>query len=56
MKHLKCIACLYSRNAFANFDKYKLVDLATLYVDDFSLYDHICLRDQLDTFIVEEPI
>jgi hypothetical protein len=50
---LKCFACLDPRNSFANFDIDKLVQLAKLYVADFFPYDLICLREQLETFIVE---
>nr|ABA94667.1 hAT family dimerisation domain containing protein [Oryza sativa Japonica Group] len=48
---LRCIACLDPRNSFANYDEDKLIELAKIYADDFSEYDCLVLRDQLDTFI-----
>ena len=50
---LSCIACLDPKNKFANFDQDKLVELANMYADNFSEYDCVILRDQLDTFIIE---
>ena len=50
---LRCVACLDPSNSFANYDEDKLVELAQIYVDDFTEYDCIVLRDQLDTFITE---
>jgi hypothetical protein len=50
---LKCIACVDPRNSFANFDVDKLIELAQLYVADFTPYDCIVLKDQLEIFIVD---
>lgn len=50
---LSCIACLDPRNSFVNFDGDKLIELAKLYAADFSPYDCIVLKDQLDIFIVD---
>jgi len=50
---LKCIACLDPRNSFANFDVDKLIELAKLYAADFSPYDCIVLKDQLEIFVVD---
>jgi hypothetical protein len=50
---LKCIACLDPRNSFANFDVDKLIELAKLYVADFTPYDCIVLKGQLEIFIVD---
>ena len=49
---LRCIACLDPRNSFANFDEDKLVELAELYADDFSIYEiSFVLRNQFESFI-----
>lgn len=50
---LRCVACIDPSNSFANYDEDKLVELAQIYVDDFTEYDCIVLKDQLDTFITE---
>jgi hypothetical protein len=50
---LKCIACVDPRNSFANFDVDKLIELAKLYVADFTPYNCIVLKDQLEIFIVD---
>jgi hypothetical protein len=50
---LRCVPCLDLSNSFANYDEDKIVELAQIYVDDFTEYDCIILRDQLDTFITE---
>ncbi|XP_010237814.1 uncharacterized protein LOC100842165 isoform X2 [Brachypodium distachyon] len=50
---LRCIACLNPKNSFANFDGDKLIELAKIYVADFSEYDCVTLRDQLATFVVD---
>jgi hypothetical protein len=50
---LKCIACLDPRNSFANFDVDKLIELAKLHAADFTPYDCIVLKDQLEIFIVD---
>ena len=48
---LRCIACLDPRNSFANFDEDKLIELAQIYVVDFTQYDCIVLRNQLEMFV-----
>ena len=48
---LRCIACLDPQNFFANYDREKLIELAQIYDDDFSQYDHDRLPQQLDNFI-----
>uniref|UniRef100_A0A0A9E7R8 HAT C-terminal dimerisation domain-containing protein n=1 Tax=Arundo donax TaxID=35708 RepID=A0A0A9E7R8_ARUDO len=48
---LRCIACLDPRNSFANYDRGKLLELAKMYAADFSQYDLLVLREQLDIFI-----
>ena len=48
---LRCIACLDPRNFFTNYDHEKLIELAQIYDDDFSQYDHDRLPQQLDNFI-----
>ncbi|XP_044321404.1 uncharacterized protein [Triticum aestivum] len=51
---LRCIACLDPRNSFANFDEDKLVQLAEMYADDFSIYEiSFVLRNQLENFIAD---
>ena len=50
---LRCIACLYPSNSFANFDENKLVELAQIYAADFSEYDCVLLRYQIATFVVD---
>jgi hypothetical protein len=50
---LRCVACLDLGNYFANYNEDKLVELAQIYVDDFTKYDCVILREQLDTFITE---
>ena len=50
---LRCISCLDPRNSFASYDKAQLIELAKIYSADFSQYDLLILRDQLDIFIVD---
>uniref|UniRef100_A0A8R7V0Q9 DUF4371 domain-containing protein n=1 Tax=Triticum urartu TaxID=4572 RepID=A0A8R7V0Q9_TRIUA len=51
---LRCIACLDPRSSFANFDEDKLIQLAQMYVDDFSIYEiSFVLRNQLENFIAD---
>ncbi|PNT73572.1 hypothetical protein BRADI_2g60463v3, partial [Brachypodium distachyon] len=50
---LRCIACLDPKNSFANFDQEKLLELAMIYASDFSEYDCVVLKTQLETFIVD---
>jgi hypothetical protein len=50
---LRCIACLDPKNSFANFDEDKLIELAAMYVDEFSMFEiSFVLRNQLETFIL----
>ena len=54
---LRCIACLDPKNSFANYNEDKLVDLASMYVADFSAYEvSFVLRNQLDSFIHEARV
>ncbi|XP_042387857.1 uncharacterized protein LOC121979949 [Zingiber officinale] len=48
---LTCIACLDPKNSFSQFDIGKLLHLAELYSEDFSLTDRAILEDQLETYI-----
>ena len=50
---LRCIACLDPRNSFTNFDEDKLIELAKIYAADFSQYDRVVLRDQLEIFVAD---
>ncbi|XP_074556811.1 uncharacterized protein LOC141812699 [Curcuma longa] len=49
---LTCIACLDPKDSFSQFDIGKLLHLAKLYPEDFSLTDHIILENQLETYIL----
>jgi hypothetical protein len=51
-KLLVCMSCLDPRNSFSKFDVDKLVRLAEIYADDFTMADHLLLRNQLQTFIL----
>ncbi|XP_042380002.1 zinc finger MYM-type protein 1-like [Zingiber officinale] len=48
---LTCIACLDLKDSFSQFDIGKLLHLAELYPEDFSLTDRAILEDQLETYI-----
>ncbi|XP_042437182.1 uncharacterized protein LOC122023161 [Zingiber officinale] len=48
---LTCIACLDPKDSFSQFDIGKLLHLAELYPEDFSLTDRAILEDQLETYI-----
>lgn len=50
---LSCIACLDPRDSFSKFNRDKLVRLAELYPDDFSLIGRMMLSDQLDNYIYD---
>jgi hypothetical protein len=50
---LRYISCLDPRNSFASYDKAQLIQLAKIYSADFSQYDVLILRYQLDIFIVD---
>ena len=46
-----CIACLDPKNSFSAFDHAKLRRLAELYLEDFTVDDHLILKNQLNTYI-----
>ena len=48
---LRCITCLDPRNSFANFDEDKLVELAELYADDFSIYENFWARALFESWL-----
>ncbi|XP_042437065.1 uncharacterized protein LOC122023032 [Zingiber officinale] len=48
---LTCIACLDPKDSFSQFDIGKLLHLAELYPEDFSLTDRVIFEDQLETYI-----
>ncbi|XP_042448120.1 zinc finger MYM-type protein 1-like [Zingiber officinale] len=48
---LTCIACLDPNDSFSQFNIGKLLRLAELYPEDFSLTDCVILEDQLETYI-----
>jgi hypothetical protein len=50
---LRYVACLDLTNEFANFEIEKLVELAKIYYADFSDYECVKLRTELENFIVE---
>lgn len=50
---LLCISCLDPRDSFSQFDKNKLLRLAELYPEDFSLTDRMILGDQLENYIYD---
>lgn len=50
---LNCIACLDPRDSFSRFDLHKLIHLAELYPDDFSLLDRGMLLHQLENYIFD---
>lgn len=50
---LLCIACLDPKNSFSNFSFSKLVRLAELYPQDFSMDDRMELKEQLKMWISE---
>ncbi|PIN08128.1 Tam3-transposase (Ac family) [Handroanthus impetiginosus] len=47
------MACLSPSQSFANFDLEKIMRLAALYPDDFTEYDLVELRCQLENYIVD---
>ena len=49
---LVCMAALNPRNNFCNFDVDKLVRLAEIYAEDFTIADCLLLRNQLQSFIL----
>jgi hypothetical protein len=46
-----CVACLDPRDSFIRFDYQKLVELAKMYVVDFSTHDCYLLIDELNIYI-----
>ncbi|PIM99720.1 hypothetical protein CDL12_27780 [Handroanthus impetiginosus] len=50
---LHVMAYLSPSQSFANFDIEKIMRLATLYTDDFTEYDSVKLRCQLENYIVD---
>ncbi|XP_047326022.1 uncharacterized protein LOC124929665 [Impatiens glandulifera] len=48
---LTCIACLDPKDSFSQFDIGKILYLAKLYPEDFSLTDRIALENHLPTYI-----
>ncbi|XP_042396571.1 uncharacterized protein LOC121986685 [Zingiber officinale] len=48
---LTCIACLDPKDSFSQFDIGKLLHLAELYPENFSLTDRVILEDKLETYI-----
>ncbi|XP_057788934.1 uncharacterized protein LOC131005850 [Salvia miltiorrhiza] len=48
---LSCIACLDPRNSFSQFNVDQLMRFASLYKEDFSANDYLCLPQQLSNFI-----
>ncbi|CAI0429385.1 unnamed protein product [Linum tenue] len=50
---LCCVACLNPDDAFADFDKEKLLKLATFYPNEFSIDDILHLDPQLDSYIFD---
>ena len=48
-----CVACLYSNDSFATFDKQKLLRLVEFYPNDFSLVDLVPLETQLNVYIMD---
>ncbi|XP_035835841.1 uncharacterized protein LOC118484058 [Helianthus annuus] len=48
---LTCIACLDPIDSFQSFDRQKLLRLAELYSEDFTQFDLVQLKIQLDRYI-----
>lgn len=49
---LVCMSCLDRSNSFSKFNVDKLIRLAKIYADDFTVVDRFLLRNQLPTFIL----
>ena len=47
------VSYLESRDSFSKFNIHKLLRLADLYPEDFSVTEHMMLEDQLATFIYD---
>ncbi|XP_039121805.1 zinc finger MYM-type protein 1-like [Dioscorea cayenensis subsp. rotundata] len=52
-KLLLLVSCLDPRDSFSKFNIHKLLRLAELYLEDFSLTERMMLEDQLATFIYD---
>ncbi|KAH7653232.1 Ribonuclease H-like protein [Dioscorea alata] len=50
---LTCISCLDPRNSFSRFNHARLLHLAEIYYDDFSIQDLQVLKEQLHTYIYD---
>ncbi|XP_039137149.1 uncharacterized protein LOC120274685 [Dioscorea cayenensis subsp. rotundata] len=50
---LLLVSCLDPRDSFSKFNIHKLLCLAKMYPEDFSVTEHIMLEDQLATFIYD---
>jgi len=50
---LRCVACLDPTNKFANYEVEKLIQLAKIYYADFSDYECVKLRTELQNFMDE---
>lgn len=50
---LLCVACLCPNDSFCGYDKQKLIRLAQIYEEDFSLIELLKLEDQLETYILD---
>ncbi|XP_039135709.1 uncharacterized protein LOC120273130 [Dioscorea cayenensis subsp. rotundata] len=53
MELLLLVSCLYPRDSFSKFNIHKLLCLAELYPEDFSVTECMMLEDQLATFIYD---
>jgi hypothetical protein len=53
---LRCVACLDSRNSFANFKVEKLLKLAKIYADDFSDYYFLYLLMILEMIEISQLV
>jgi hypothetical protein len=47
------LLALIQRILLANFDKDKLLELSMIYASDFSKYDYVNTKTQLETFIFD---
>ncbi|KAH7652701.1 Ribonuclease H-like protein [Dioscorea alata] len=50
---LTCISCFDPRNSFSRFNHARLLHLAEIYYDDFSIQDLQVLKEQLHTYIYD---
>ncbi|XP_058742415.1 putative disease resistance RPP13-like protein 3 [Vicia villosa] len=51
---LDCFSCLDPKNSFSKFDVDKLARFADIYHEDFSDDDHGTIRNQLETYVLQE--